>query len=78
MKDSKIMLKELKRERDKFKTITAEMYQIIGYMSSTYNIPDAVKILDQLSAAIHGERLPHKTLLPYPNSIQEHKGEKIK
>jgi hypothetical protein len=46
------------------KKLVAELYQVCGVL----NAP--AKVLDQLSAAANGKRLPHKTLLPFHLAAQ--------
>lgn len=41
------------------RNLLGELYQILGALDA------GAKVLDQVSAAIHGQPLPHETLLPY-------------
>ena len=52
----------------------AEVYQVVGTMLGT--APEIVPVLDNLSASADGRRVPHKTLLPYPDKCRELEPEK--
>lgn len=44
---------------EQHRQLLGELYQVLGALDA------GAKVLDQVSAAIHGLPLPHATLLPY-------------
>ena len=47
----------------------AQVYQVVGTMLGTDSA--VVPVLDNLSASADGRRVPHETLLPYPEKCRE-------
>lgn len=63
--------KEQRAEIARLRNLCLETYQVVGSLASDadmFEAPETIKALDNLSAAGHGEALPHTSLLPYPAS----------
>ena len=51
--------REAEAELDNLRTVLAEVYQVLGALDAPVNV------LDQVTAALNGDPLPHESLLPF-------------